>query len=49
MISWICEMMTWVIMVCRRPPSSAGVMKNPSAVMKTRRPAAATPGRESGK
>ena len=48
-MDWIFSMITCVIMVSRGPPRSAGVMKKPSAVMKTRRPAAATPGRESGK
>ena len=32
------------IIVSRGPPSSAGVMKNPSEAMKTSRPAEATPG-----
>ena len=39
-------MITCVIIVSRGPPRSAGVMKKPSAVMKTRSPAAATPGRD---
>ena len=42
-------MITCEIIVSRRPPSSAGVMKKPSAVMNTMSPAAATPGSESGK
>ena len=37
-------MMTCEIIVSCRPPSSAGVMKKPSALMNTRRPAEATPG-----
>jgi hypothetical protein len=49
MISWIWVMMIWVIIVSVRPPRSWGVMKNPSAVINTRSPAAATPGRDSGK
>jgi hypothetical protein len=42
-------MISCVIMVSRRPPSSAGTMKKPIAVTKTMMAAAATPGSESGK
>ncbi len=43
----ICWMMTWPSIVSRGPPSSAGVMKNPSEPMNTSSPAAATPGMDS--
>jgi len=42
-------MMICVIIVSRRPPNRAGMMKKPTALMNTRSPAAATPGSESGK
>ena len=42
-------MMTCAIIVSCGPPRMVGVMKNPSAVMNTSRPLAATPGSDSGK
>ena len=47
--SWIWKMMSWTIIVSLRPPSRAGVMKKPSAVMNTSSPPAATPGTDRGK
>ena len=47
--SWMWKMMSWTSIVSLRPPSRAGVMKKPSAVMNTSRPPAATPGTDSGK
>ncbi|KAG0735276.1 hypothetical protein G6F24_018756 [Rhizopus arrhizus] len=49
MVCWTWSMMICVIIVSLRPPSSAGVMKQPMAVTPTMMAAAAPPGLARGK